>query len=176
VRGISVREGDVVVGLSVVSPEATLLVASENGIGKRTHFEEYRVQGRGGKGIITMKTTEKTGQVIGALTVASEDELMLITTGGQMIRTRVQDVRETGRNTQGVKLMDLDDGDRLQAIARVIADDREEDEDLDPNEGDPSTESTENPTPDSDDTQPKGEAPDDTDTSQDADDSPRAEE
>ena len=129
VRGIRLAKNDAVVSLAIVEADATLLVASELGVGKRTVFEEYRLQSRGGKGIITMKTTEKTGKVVGALTVHDEDELMLITVGGQMIRTRVKDVRETGRNTQGVRLMNLDDGDRLQAIAPVISDEADEDED-----------------------------------------------
>jgi len=103
------------VALAVLEPEATLLVAGENGIGKRTDFEEYRLQSRGGKGIITMKTTEKTGAVVGALTVHDQEEIMLITVGGQMVRIRVQDIREAGRNTQGVKLIDLADGERGEA-------------------------------------------------------------
>ena len=102
-------------------PDATLLVAGENGIGKRTDFEEYRLQSRGGKGIITMKTGDKTGHVVGALTVQDSDELMLITVGGQMVRIPVQGIREAGRNTMGVKLIDLAKNDRLQAIAPVIS-------------------------------------------------------
>jgi hypothetical protein len=96
------------VALAVVVPDATLLVAGENGIGKRTDFGEYRLQSRGGKGIITMKTTDRTGKVVGALTVKDADEIMLITVAGQMVRTRVSDIREAGRNTQGVKLIDLE--------------------------------------------------------------------
>ena len=121
VRGIQLERSDAVVALAVVDPQASLLVAGENGIGKRTDFAEYRVQSRGGKGIITMKTTERTGHVIGALTVKDEDEIMLITVGGQMVRLAVRGIREAGRNTQGVKLIDLDQGDRLQAIAPVIS-------------------------------------------------------
>ncbi len=121
VRGISLSEADSTVAAAVVVPNATLLVAGENGIGKRTDFEEYRVQSRGGKGIITMKTTEKTGKVVGALTVRDEDEVMLITVRGQMVRISVRDVRPTGRNTQGVKLINLDEGDKLLAIAPVIS-------------------------------------------------------
>ena len=121
VRGINLEQTDAVVALAVVEPHATLLVAGANGIGKRTSFEEYRVQSRGGKGIITMKTNERTGGVIGALTVQEEDEIMLITVGGQMVRTAVKDIREAGRNTQGVKLINLDEQDRLQAIAPVIS-------------------------------------------------------
>jgi DNA gyrase subunit A len=120
VKGITLEGDYVVVAQAVVVPDATLLVASENGIGKRTDFGEYRVQSRGGKGIITMKTSDKSGVLIGALTVQETDELMLITSGGQMVRTFVKDIRETGRNTMGVKLIELEAGDRLQAIAPVI--------------------------------------------------------
>jgi DNA gyrase subunit A len=126
VRGIKLEKGDAVVAQAVVVPDAKLLVAGENGIGKRTDFEEYRVQSRGGKGIITMKTTEKTGAVVGALTVRDADEIMLITVKGQMVRTSVKDIREAGRNTQGVKLIELESGDKLQAIAPVIGEDKEE--------------------------------------------------
>ena len=126
VRGINLSKGDEVVALAIVVPDAKLLVAGENGIGKRTDFEEYRAQSRGGKGIITMKTTEKTGAVVGALTVRDADEIMLITVKGQMVRTCVKDIREAGRNTQGVKLIELDSGDKLQAIASVIGEDKED--------------------------------------------------
>jgi DNA gyrase subunit A len=126
VRGINLEKSDAVVALAVVVTDAMLLVASENGIGKRTDFGEYRQQSRGGKGIITMKTTEKTGNVVGALTVKNEDEIMLITVAGQMVRTRVNDIRETGRNTQGVKLIDLDGPDKLKAIAPVISEEKED--------------------------------------------------
>ena len=126
VRGINLSKGDEVVALAIVVPDAKLLVAGENGIGKRTDFKEYRPQSRGGKGIITMKTTEKTGAVVGALTVRDADEIMLITVKGQMVRTCVKDIREAGRNTQGVKLIELDSGDKLQAIASVIGEDKED--------------------------------------------------
>jgi DNA gyrase subunit A len=126
VRGITLEPTDAVVALAVVVPNATLLVAGENGIGKRTNFDEYRIQSRGGKGIITMRTTDRTGSVIGALTVRDEDEIMLITVAGQMVRTSVKDIRETGRNTQGVKLIELEQGDRLKAIAPVISEERQD--------------------------------------------------
>jgi len=121
VKGITLDSGDAVVAAAIVVSDATLLVAGENGIGKRTAFDEYRLQSRGGKGIITMKTGEKTGSVVGALTVREPDEIMLITSGGQMVRTVVKDIREAGRNTMGVKLVNLDAGDKLQAIAPVIS-------------------------------------------------------
>lgn len=126
VRGIHLESTDAVVALAVVVPNATLLVAGENGIGKRTDFQEYRLQSRGGKGVITMRTTDRTGPVVGALTVADDDELMLITEGGQMVRIAVKDIRECGRVTQGVKLIELAEGDKLQAIAPVISEDKED--------------------------------------------------
>jgi DNA gyrase subunit A len=120
VRGIHLEKDDALVASAIIVSDAALLVAGENGIGKRTAFDEYRVQSRGGKGIITMKTGEKTGAVVGALTVRDADEIMLITVGGQMVRIPVQGIREAGRNTMGVKLVDLDAGDQLQAIASVV--------------------------------------------------------
>ena len=134
VKGITLEKGDEVVALAVVVPDAMLLVAGENGIGKRTPFDEYlvqaesgaRKQSRGGKGRITMKITEKTGAVVGALTVRDADEIMLITVKGQMVRTCVEDIRAAGRNTQGVKLIELESGDKLQAIAPVIGEDKED--------------------------------------------------
>jgi DNA gyrase subunit A len=126
VWGIRPEKGDHVVSIAIVDPNAMLLVAGENGIGKRTPFDDYRRQSRGGKGIITMKTGEKTGDVVGALTVREVDEIMLITNKGQMVRTRVKEIRETGRNTMGVKLMDLRNGEKLQAIAPVVSQAEEE--------------------------------------------------
>src|SRR5213595_612906 len=121
VWGIRPEKNDHVVAIAIVDPNAMLLVAGENGIGKRTAFDDYRRQSRGGKGIITMKTGEKTGDVVGALTVRETDEIMLITNKGQMVRTRVKEIRETGRNTMGVKLMDLRNSEKLQAIAPVVS-------------------------------------------------------
>lgn len=126
VRGIRLGKDDHVVALSIVSADATLLVAGENGIGKRTVFDDYRVQARGGKGIKTMKITKKTGKVIGGLTVHDGDEIMLITVGGQMVRTSVSGIRQAGRNTQGVRLVNVDDKDRLQDIAPVVSANQEE--------------------------------------------------
>ena len=131
VRGITLEKEDAVIALAVVVRDATLLVAGENGIGKRTPFDMvlengtveqvYRLQSRGGKGIITMKANERTGGVVGALSVREADEIMLITTAGQMVRIFVKGIREAGRNTQGVKLIELQSGDKLQAIAPVIS-------------------------------------------------------
>jgi len=128
VWGIRPEPGDYVVATALVLKDATLLVAGENGVGKRTVFDEYRKQSRGGKGVITMKTADKTGYVVGGLTVHESDELMLITNKGQMIRTRVREIRETSRNTMGVKLIDLKTGEKLSAIAPVVSQDEEEQE------------------------------------------------
>jgi len=128
VYGIRPEKKDKVVGAAVVDPKATLLVVGDNGVGKRTSFDDYRSQTRGGKGIITMKTTDKTGLVAGAISVKDDDEIMMITEKGQMVRTKVKDIRESGRNTQGVYLVRLQKGDRLQGVARVV--DAEEDEQL----------------------------------------------
>ena len=124
--GIRPEKGDYVVGVEIVDANATLLVAGEFGIGKRTPFDEYRTQSRGGKGIITMKTTDKVGSVVGALTVTDTDEIMLSTAQGQTVRTPCKDIRICGRNTQGVKLINLNEGDKLVAIARVISEQQEE--------------------------------------------------
>jgi len=121
VWGIRPEKGDEVVAVSLVRNDCTLLVAGENGIGKRTPFDDYRKQSRGGKGVITMKTGDKTGRVVGALSVTDADEIMLITTGGQMVRTPVAQIREAGRNTMGVKLIGLPDGEKLQGIAPVVS-------------------------------------------------------
>ena len=126
VWGIRPDKKDFVVAAALVNKESMLLVAGENGIGKRTGFDEYRIQSRGGKGVITMKTTDKTGNVAGALTVRDADELMLITNKGKMVRTRVAEIRETGRNAQGVKLIDLRENEILQGIAPVVSNDDEE--------------------------------------------------
>jgi DNA gyrase subunit A len=125
VRGIRVEEGDYMIGLAAVDFTKQLLVVSENGLGKRTSFEEYRLTNRGGKGVITMNVTEKTGKVVAALAVADSDELMLMTSRGQSVRIRVSDIRETGRNAQGVKLMDLKKDETIQDVATVIAEEEE---------------------------------------------------
>ncbi len=122
VMGIRPVEKDFVVGLALVTQGSTLLVASENGLGKRTPFDDYRKQSRGGKGIITMKVNDKTGPLVGAVTVVDADELMLMTSTGQSIRIRVNEIRETGRNAQGVKLLSLKEGEKLQDISLVIPD------------------------------------------------------
>ena len=102
---------------------AELLVVSEKGIGKRSDLADYRVQKRGGKGIITMQQTPKTGELVALKDVLPDDELMMITKGGIIIRCPVQGIRVSGRNTQGVKLMNLDEGDRIIDVARIQKED-----------------------------------------------------
>ncbi len=126
VWGIRPDKGDIVVAAAIVSQDCMLLVAGEKGIGKRTRFDDdqgpiFRIQSRGGKGVIAMKTTDKTGEVVGALSVRDSDELMLITNKGQMVRTRVREIRETGRNAQGVKLIELKGTEKLCGIAPVVS-------------------------------------------------------
>jgi DNA gyrase subunit A len=123
VRGIELSEGDQLVGMVVVKRDAELLVVTEKGLGKRTKIDEYRVQKRGGKGILTLKRTEKTGDVVGLLEVIENDEIMLITRGGIMLRASADHIRETGRSAQGVKLVSLDFGDAVTAVARVVPED-----------------------------------------------------
>jgi DNA gyrase subunit A len=119
VRGMRMDEGDEVVALDLVESGATLLAVSENGFGKRTEMDEYRLTRRGGKGIITMKTTEKTGRVIGVRMVTDDDQIMLVTSGGKVIRLRVNEIRVIGRNTQGVRLIGLEEGERVASVARL---------------------------------------------------------
>ncbi len=121
VRGINLGDEDMVVAAARVLPNSTLLVASEKGVGKRSVFDEYRVQSRGGKGIRTMKTGDRTGAVVGALSVEDSDEIMLISSSGLMVRTRVESIRTTGRVTTGVKLVDLGDS-TLVSMAPVVED------------------------------------------------------
>ena len=126
VAGIRPVAGDYVIGMAIAAEGASLLVASENGLGKRSSFGDYRSQSRGGKGIITMKVTEKTGEVVGAAGVTDEDELMMMTSDGQSIRIACGSIREIGRNAQGVKLVTMKNGVKLSDIAKVIADDEDE--------------------------------------------------
>ena len=128
VKGIELRLEDAVVGMIVVRRnQATILVVTEKGLGKCSPLEEYRVQKRGGKGILTVNRTEKTGNVVTIMEVLPADEIMLITRHGQIIRSSVDQVRVTGRNAQGVRLVNPADGDLVTAVARVVPDDTETD-------------------------------------------------
>jgi DNA gyrase subunit A len=123
VKGIELGVEDEVIGMVVVKREATLLVVTAKGMGKCTGIDEYRVQKRGGKGIITVHRTEKTGDVVSLMEVLSDDELMLITKLGIVIRMPVKGIRVSGRNTQGVRLVSLDEGDLVMDVARVVSED-----------------------------------------------------
>ena len=123
VRGISLEEGDEVIGMETITPDSTtaILTVTEGGYGKRTPVTEYRVQGRGGKGIISVKTTERNGLAVGFLQVRDDDEIMLMAAMGKVLRCKVDDIREIGRNTQGVRLLDLEGAeDRVVAVARLV--------------------------------------------------------
>ncbi len=119
VRGINLAKDDCVIGMEVVSPGDIILTATEFGYGKRSRVDDYRLTNRGGKGVINLKVTEKNGPVIGIRRVIEDDEFMLITTGGQLIRSRVQNVSIIGRTTQGVRLIGVKEGDRVAALARI---------------------------------------------------------
>ena len=123
VRGITLETGDEVIGMETITPDSTtaILTVTEGGYGKRTPVTEYRVQGRGGKGIISVKTTERNGLAVGFLQVRDDDEIMLMAAMGKVLRCKVDDIREIGRNTQGVRLLDLEgDEDRVVAVARLV--------------------------------------------------------
>jgi DNA gyrase subunit A len=125
VRGMTLEKGDHVVSMETAVHPASLLTVCENGYGKRTPTDEYRVQSRGGKGIITIKTTERNGRVVDAKLVTDNDDLMLITSTGKIVRTPVQDISEIGRNTQGVRLVTLDPGEKVMGVARLMERDEE---------------------------------------------------
>lgn len=127
VKGINLAQGDQVVGMDIVREDADLLVLTENGFGKRTNLEEYRPQSRGGKGLLALRMSERNGKVIGISVVQPDEELMLISSEGIIIRLAVADISETGRVTQGVTLMKVDDGHRVMTMAKVVVKEEEED-------------------------------------------------
>ena len=127
VKGITLEENDWVVGLGVANG-ADLLVVTENGYGKRTPVTEYRRTARGGKGVKTLNKTEKTGAIADVLLVQESNEVMIISMEGIMIRLRVSDISVQGRNTQGVTLMRLDEGDKVVAVANIVGEEDEGDE------------------------------------------------
>ncbi|MGR3218738.1 MAG: DNA gyrase subunit A [Candidatus Anammoxibacter sp.] len=151
VRGIRLQKGDVVNDLVVVDEEAALMTVCENGYGKRTSFKEYRVTTRGGQGVKNIIVSDRNGKVICLKVVKDEDDLMMITSDGQIVRTPVSQTRTIGRNTQGVKLISVKDGDKLVSVAHVIneksddANDNDENEDDGNNDG--SNDTNENETP-----------------------------
>ena len=124
VKGIKLgSESDQLVGMLVVRREGTVLVATEKGMGKRTDVIQYRTQTRGGKGVMTMRCTDKTGKMVNIMEVVDSDDLIIITNSGVLMRQPVAEIRTIGRVTQGVKLVKLDDGASISSITRVISED-----------------------------------------------------
>ena len=119
VKGITLDDDDRVVGMTTANDGKELLVVTEKGFGKKTSLDEYRGQSRGGKGIKTLKITERNGRIVGALAVSQTDELMLITENGSVIRLDVTELPQLGRNTQGVTLIKLDDNDMVSAVTKI---------------------------------------------------------
>jgi len=128
VRGIKLRDGDEVVDMVIVEPGASLLTMCERGFGKRTVLDDYRVQSRGGIGLINIKVTERNGKVVALKAVQDDDEVMMITANGMIVRTGLDEVRTIGRNTAGVRMISLKDGDKLVAVARLLVEGVDEDE------------------------------------------------
>jgi DNA gyrase subunit A len=126
VVGMKLDPGDKIVSMEILTFGFDVLTVSEGGFGKRTAMDEYRLQSRGGKGVITMKTTDKTGRVIGVQQVTEDDQLMLVTNSGKIIRLRIKDIRVIGRNTQGVCLIDVEEGERVVSLARLAEKEEEE--------------------------------------------------
>jgi DNA gyrase subunit A len=126
VRGITLRDDDLVVAMEIVGPGGTILSVTERGYGKRTEIEEYRLQSRGGVGIINIATSERNGPVVGVAYVHAGDELLVITQQGMILRMLTDDVRAIGRATQGVTLIDIEDDDKVVSIARLVEKEDEE--------------------------------------------------
>lgn len=142
VRGMRIAEDEKIISLIIAEEEGAILTATEFGYGKRTNLAEYRVQGRGGQGIISIQTSERNGCVVGAVQVCDENQIMLITNGGTLVRTPVKDVSLVGRNTQGVRLINLSNGEKLVGLERVI-EDEDPDVDLAIDDADDTDETTE---------------------------------
>jgi DNA gyrase subunit A len=136
VRGMKIGAEQRVISMLAADAETqTVLTATENGFGKRTPISEYTRHGRGTQGMIAIQTTERNGKLVGAVLVGDEDQVMLISTGGVLIRTRVKQIREQGRSTQGVRLIDLDEGTKLSSIERVAEREEEEGNGQSPTDG-----------------------------------------
>lgn len=126
VRGIALEKGDEVVSMETISQKCNILSVTQNGYGKRTDSEEYRVQGRGGSGIITIKTTDRNGPVVGTMVASDTDDIMLVTDGGKVIRQHAKDISIIGRNTQGVRLINLETGEHVVSFAKLVENDEDE--------------------------------------------------
>jgi len=176
VRGIKMPEEDTVIGLIVVG-EGSILSATKNGYGKRTNPDDYPTKGRGGMGVIDIKTTDRNGPVIGAVQVRDDDEIMLITDGGTLVRTAVAEVSTVGRNTQGVRLIRLTDGESLVELTAIDEEDANTDElgdendegKIDANDAAPTASASEQESPSDDAEQSSPDASTDTDDDDDTD-------
>jgi len=135
VRGIRLHQDDELISMEIVDPEsaADILAVTEKGFGKRTPLEDYRIQGRGGSGTIAIKTTQKIGPVISTMKVEADDEVMIATAGGMIVRLKTGDIRRSGRSTQGVRLIDLAEGDRVMGAAILREKDEEGQAETPPN-------------------------------------------
>jgi len=131
VKGITLKRNDRVVGVEVLATNYSILAVTEYGYGKRSSVAEYRLQRRGGKGVIAIKASERNGKIIGAMQVVEDDQVMLIASSGKIIRMNMQNVRVIGRNTQGVRLINLEPGEKVVAMDMVATDEEENGEELD---------------------------------------------
>src|SRR3989344_548978 len=143
VKGMELDQGDEVVGMTILSheeKERDILSVTDNGYGKRTEASEYRIQSRGGKGIITMKANEKTGHVIATQAVKNESDLMVISSKGQIVRIRIKEISTMGRNTTGVRLVQLNQGEKVVAVQPIAVDKDEDSAAADESDGAPEAE------------------------------------
>ena len=130
VIGIRLEKGDFVIGALVIKRTSTVMVVTDKGYGKRSDVNDYRVTNRGGKGVITVKTTDKVGKLMAMMELNDNDELVCMTSGGMVIKMSAKDIRTMGRNTQGVRIINLKDNDSITDIAKVVPDDEEGEEGL----------------------------------------------
>ena len=136
VKGIELSENDVLIGMVIVSGDGTVLIVTENGYGKRSFVEDYSLQHRGGKGVITLKTNDKTGLLVAIEEAVDDNDVMIITQKGIIIRQNIGQISVIGRNTQGFRLIRVDDGDVIADVATVVADEGEDEDDQDENASD----------------------------------------
>ena len=120
VRGIALADDDQVVGMEILDPGSSILTVTRNGYGKRTPLDDYRIQKRGGQGIIGIRANERNGDVVGVAQVFDSDEIMVITSGGKVLRCPVDTISTMGRNTQGVRVMNLDPGEEIVSVERLV--------------------------------------------------------
>jgi DNA gyrase subunit A len=147
VRGITLRDDDAVVAMEVVREGGTMLTVTQSGYGKRTELEEYRLQSRGGVGIINIQTSERNGKVVGIAYVHDDDELMLISQQGMILRMVAKDVRSIGRATQGVRLLGVEEGDQVVSVARLAEKESEENGTVEGSDAPPAPDTPSTPDP-----------------------------